>query len=88
MNLADQLFQRSKAFRTYLTASFTQFLELSLGFRQNKPLPGPAAVANQLRQRSLEVVESWHDKFGSSYKQARADVSSFKHTGCLGHGQQ
>ena len=69
VNLADQLFQRSKAFRSHLTAHFTEFLELSLGFRHDKPLPGPASTANQLRDRGLEIVEHWNDKFGSSYKQ-------------------
>ena len=69
VNLSYQLFQRSKAFRNHLTAHFTEFLELSLGFRHDKPLPGPANIANQLRDRSLEVVEQWNDKFGTSYKQ-------------------
>lgn len=69
MNLTDQLFQRSKAFRTHLTASFTDFLDLSVGFRPERPLPGPASVATQLRERTLEVVEEWNEKFGSTYKQ-------------------
>lgn len=69
VNLSDQLFNRSKAFRNHLTAHFTEFLELSLGLRHDKPLPGPANTANQLRDRSLEIVEQWNDKYGTSYKQ-------------------
>ena len=69
VNLADKLFPRSKAFRNHLTAHFTEFLELSLGFRHDRPLPGPASTANQLRDRALEIVEQWNDKFGSAYKQ-------------------
>lgn len=69
VNLIDQLFQRSRAFRAQLTANFTDFLELSLGFRHERPLPGPASIASQLRDRALEVVEHWNDKFGSTYKQ-------------------
>ena len=69
VNLMDQLFQRSRAFRSALTANFTEFLELSLGFRHDRPLPGPVGIANQLRDRGLEVVEQWNDKYGSTYKQ-------------------
>ena len=69
VNITDQLFQRSKAFRNHLTAHLTDFLELSLGFRHDKPLPGPSGTANQLRERTLEIVEQWNDKFGSTYKQ-------------------
>lgn len=58
-----------------LTSDFTRFLELSLGFRADKPLPGPASVANQLRQRSLEVIEDWNDKFGGAYKQVSTCVN-------------
>lgn len=79
VNLSDQLFHRSKAFRNHLTAHFTEFLELSLGFRHDKPLPGPANIANQLRDRALEVVEQWNDKFGSSYKQVALGFNYLKH---------
>ncbi|KAA6425451.1 MAG: UV-stimulated scaffold A protein [Trebouxia sp. A1-2] len=79
VNISDQLFQRSKAFRTHVTAHFTEFLELSLGFRHDKPLPGPANIANQLRDRALEIVEQWNDKFGSSYKQVALGFNYLKH---------
>ena len=70
-NLCDQLFQRSKLFRSLTAERFTDFLELGLGYKPTRPLPGPPAVAALLRQRALEVIEAWNDKFGSSYKQVR-----------------
>ncbi|KAI9109828.1 hypothetical protein K1719_018869 [Acacia pycnantha] len=39
--ISDELFMRSKLFRTLLVENLDQLLSLSIGFRQNHPLPGP-----------------------------------------------
>jgi hypothetical protein len=45
-----------------------------VGFRQERPLPGPAAAAEELRQTSLQVVERWKDEFGKACPQARKRI--------------
>ena len=60
---------RSKHFRTLVAQDFPEFLELTTGFKQAKPLPGPTEAAVQLRERALEAIERWTEKFGSIYPQ-------------------
>lgn len=43
------------------------FLALSVGHRSDSPLPGPAETATQLRQKALEVLERWDERFGNLY---------------------
>lgn len=70
---------RSKIFRKLLAPWFPSFLEAGIGFKRDAPLPGPARIASQLRDRTLEVVERWDETFGSSYRQVRSGPCIPKH---------
>eukprot|EP00879_Flechtneria_rotunda_P018706 GHRR01019630.1.p1 GENE.GHRR01019630.1~~GHRR01019630.1.p1 ORF type:complete len:342 (+),score=165.86 GHRR01019630.1:800-1825(+) len=69
LELCDMLFARSKRFRRLLTNKFTDFAELTVGHKQDKPLPAPPSAALALRQRALETVEKWHEQWGLHYPQ-------------------
>ncbi|KAG6553760.1 hypothetical protein Mapa_004675 [Marchantia paleacea] len=69
--LMDELFTRSKVFRSLLVPMFESFLLLSVGFRSDCPLPPPQDRATLLRKKSIEVVEKWNDMFGPHYKPIR-----------------
>ncbi len=69
VELTDVLFQRSRVFRGLLAPRLTAFLVAAVGYRQEEPLPGPEAAAAALRERALEVLEAWNDKFGGMYHQ-------------------
>jgi len=45
------------------------FLELVVGTKAYKPLPPPAERAVLLRQKGLEFIENWYERFGHSNKQ-------------------
>lgn len=70
MEICDELFKRSRAFRSLMAANFLGFLEAAVGFRADRPLPGPPNLATQLRDKALEVCEGWNEKFGVFYQQA------------------
>ena len=70
VSLADELFSRSSAFRAMIAGTFEAVLELSVGFRAGKPLPLPHQEATLLRERALECVERWSEKFGVMYPEA------------------
>ena len=74
LELCDMLFSRSKAFRAALAPKLTQFLELVVGFRPDRPLPPPATAAVALRERALAAVERWNEDFGGKYRQVRDGV--------------
>ena len=67
--LCDELFMRSRIFRGLMAQRFSRFLELSVGHRSENPLPGPQEAAVQLRERALEAIEVWTERFGSLYRQ-------------------
>lgn len=67
--VADTLFARSRAFRGHLAAQFPMFLELAIGFRPARPLPGPPRLSTKLREAALDAVERWHDAHGASHQQ-------------------
>ena len=67
--LCDELFMRSSIFRGLMARRFSRFLELSVGHRSENPLPGPQEAAVQLRERALEAIEVWTERFGSLYRQ-------------------
>lgn len=78
--IVDELFMRSKLFRSLLVVNFDQFLSLSVGFRKNMPLPPPRAVASVLRSKSIEFLGKWHESFGIHYRQLRSAFDYLKHT--------
>ncbi|KAL2536332.1 UV-stimulated scaffold protein A-like protein [Forsythia ovata] len=78
--IIDELFMRSKLFRTLLVENLDQLLSLSVGFRRNLPLPAPASVASILRSKAIEFLEKWNESFGIHYRQLRLGYDYLKNT--------
>ncbi|KAK6919975.1 UV-stimulated scaffold protein A [Dillenia turbinata] len=78
--IIDELFMRSKLFRTLLVVNLDQLLSLSVGFRRNLPLPAPPAIASTLRLKAIEFLEKWNASFGFHYRQLRLGVDYLKNT--------
>ncbi|KAJ0977341.1 hypothetical protein J5N97_012815 [Dioscorea zingiberensis] len=78
--IVDELFMRSKLFRSLLVVNFDQFLSLSIGFRRNLPLPPPSTIASTLRSKSIEILEKWNASFGIHYRQLRLGFDYLKNT--------
>ncbi|XP_010267610.1 PREDICTED: UV-stimulated scaffold protein A homolog [Nelumbo nucifera] len=78
--IVDQLFMRSKLFRSLLVVNFDKFLSLSVGFRRNLPLPAPAPIASILRSKAIEFLEKWNVAFGVHYRQLRLGFDYLKNT--------
>ncbi|CAL1526143.1 unnamed protein product [Lymnaea stagnalis] len=66
--VADELFNRSHAFREMLVNHLQHFLTLTTETEPNMPLPPPKAAANKLKAETLHAVQRWHDKFGQGYR--------------------
>lgn len=80
LQIIDQLFMRSKLFRTLVVENLDQLLSLSVGFRRNLPLPAPPAVASVLRSKAIEFLEKWNVTFGVHYRQLRLGYDYLKNT--------
>ncbi|XP_050203446.1 UV-stimulated scaffold protein A homolog [Mercurialis annua] len=78
--IIDQLFMRSKLFRTLIVENLDHLLTLSVGFRRNLPLPAPPAVASVLRSKAIEFLEKWNASFGIHYRQIRLGFDYLKNT--------
>ena len=78
--IIDELFMRSKLFRTIITENLDQLLSLSVGFRRNQPLPAPSNVASVLRLKAIEFLEKWNASFGIHYRQIRLGYDYLKNT--------
>ncbi|PIN12382.1 hypothetical protein CDL12_15008 [Handroanthus impetiginosus] len=78
--IIDELFMRSKLFRSLLVENLDQLLSLSVGFRRNHPLPAPASVASVLRSKAIEFLEKWNESFGVHYRQLRLGYDYLKNT--------
>ncbi|KAG1335021.1 UV-stimulated scaffold protein A [Cocos nucifera] len=78
--IVDELFMRSKLFRSLLVVNFDQFLSLSIGFRRDLPLPPPSSIASHLRSKSIELLEKWNASFGIHYRQLRLGFNYLKNT--------
>ncbi|KAB5527207.1 hypothetical protein DKX38_021054 [Salix brachista] len=76
--IIDELFMRSKLFRTLVVENLDQLLSLSVGFRRNHPLPAPPAVASILRSKAIEFLEKWNSSFGIHYRQIRLGFDYLK----------
>ncbi|KAK6285805.1 hypothetical protein POUND7_011984 [Theobroma cacao] len=78
--IIDELFMRSKLFRTLIVENLDQLLTLSIGFRRNMPLPAPPAVASTLRSKAIEFLEKWNVSFGVHYRQLRLGFDYLKNS--------
>ncbi|XP_052194795.1 UV-stimulated scaffold protein A homolog isoform X2 [Diospyros lotus] len=78
--IIDELFMRSKLFRTLVVENLDQLLALSVGFRRNLPLPAPPAVASVLRSKAIEFLEKWNASYGPYHRQLRLGVDYLKNT--------
>ncbi|XVF22371.1 hypothetical protein REPUB_Repub12eG0166700 [Reevesia pubescens] len=78
--IIDELFMRSKLFRSLLVENLDQLLALSVGFRRNIPLPAPPAIASTLRSKAIEFLEKWNASFGNHYRQLRLGFDYLKNT--------
>ncbi|MCO5586011.1 hypothetical protein L7F22_039948 [Adiantum nelumboides] len=78
--IVDELFTRSKLFRTFLIDDFETFMLFSVGYRTDCPLPPPVSRATLLRAKSMEVLEKWIDCFGPHYKPLRLGYEYLKNT--------
>ncbi|XP_075475184.1 UV-stimulated scaffold protein A homolog [Primulina tabacum] len=76
--IIDELFMRSKLFRTLMVENLDQLLNLSIGFRRNSPLPAPSPVASVLRSKAIEFLENWNVTFGIHYRQLRLGFDYLK----------
>ncbi|OEL34240.1 UV-stimulated scaffold protein A-like protein [Dichanthelium oligosanthes] len=77
-SIADELFMRSKLFRSLLADALDGFLPLAVGFRRAHPLPPPTASAALLRKAAVQALERWHHLFGAHYRQLRLAVEYLK----------
>ncbi|KAI3953434.1 hypothetical protein MKW92_034696 [Papaver armeniacum] len=78
--IVDELFMRSKLFRSLFVVKFDLFLSLSIGFRRDLPLPAPAPIATRLRSKAIEFLEKWNTSFGLHYRQIRLGFDYLKNT--------
>lgn len=65
--ICDEIFRKSHCFRELLLKDFLQFVDLVLGLNPQKPLPKPDTVARKLKQKSVEAIQCWYDKFSDGY---------------------
>ncbi|CAM0945813.1 unnamed protein product [Alopecurus aequalis] len=77
-SIVDELFMRSKLFRSLLADALDGFVPLAVGFRSDEQLPPPAASANTLRKAAIQALERWHHLFGVHYRQLRLAVEYLK----------
>ncbi|TVU23215.1 hypothetical protein EJB05_30182, partial [Eragrostis curvula] len=77
-SVTDELFMRSKLFRSLLADALDGFVPLAVGFRRAHPLPPPAASASLLRKAAVQALERWHHLFGAHYRQLRLAVEYLK----------
>lgn len=68
LSVINELFTRSHLFRTLILKDFQRFLELVADTNPDLPLPGTLAASKNLKQKSLDTIEKWNEKFGANYK--------------------
>ncbi len=78
--LIDELFRRSKLFRSLLVPKFEMFMLLTIGYRADYTLPKPSDRATLLRATSMEYVEKWNEMFGVHYKPVHLGYEYLKKT--------
>jgi hypothetical protein len=78
--LIDELFRRSKLFRSLLVPKFEMFMLLTIGYRADYTLPKPSDRATLLRATSMEYVEKWNEMYGVHYKPVHLGYEYLKKT--------
>ncbi|CAK8544917.1 unnamed protein product [Lathyrus sativus] len=78
--IIDELFMRSKLFRSLVVEDLDPLMSLSVGFRRSLPLPAPPSVASLLRSKAIESLEKWNVSFGVHYRQLRLGYDYLKNT--------
>ena len=76
--IMDELFNRAQLFRQLVDEEFHRVLELTVETNKEQKLPPPQNAANHLKSLALARIESWHEKFGSSYKKIELGYSFLK----------
>ncbi|GFS16565.1 UV-stimulated scaffold protein A [Elysia marginata] len=66
--MADELFNRSHAFREILVNHLNGFLALTTEMEASKPLPPPKSAAVKMKADTLQAIQQWHDKYGQGYR--------------------
>ncbi|GFN75255.1 UV-stimulated scaffold protein a [Plakobranchus ocellatus] len=66
--VADELFNRSHAFREILVNYLNEFLALTTETEASKPLPPPKAAAVKMKTDTLKMIQQWYDKYGQGYR--------------------
>ena len=67
LQIINEIFLRSHAFRELLVDDFQKFLSLAIGVNSKTSLPEPNAVATILRNQAFKTIEKWHQKYGPHY---------------------
>ncbi|BFY98008.1 hypothetical protein BsWGS_01048 [Bradybaena similaris] len=76
--VADELFNRSHAFRETLVNHLQTFLALTTETETEKPLPPPKSAAKKLKTDALHALQLWHDKYGQGYKKLSVGYNYLK----------
>jgi hypothetical protein len=63
------LFARSRVFRRSFIGYLDEFLELAVGIRPSKPVPGPGELRARLQEEALELIDQWNEVWGSTFQQ-------------------
>eukprot|EP00798_Chlamydomonas_sp_ICE-L_P014702 gene14702-20742_t len=56
VQLSDKIFCCSPAFRRWLCGRLSKFLEITVGYKKERPLPGPLAAAEELRRSTISTL--------------------------------
>ena len=67
LQVINEIFLRSHAFRELLVDDFQEFLSLAIGVNSKAPLPEPNPVATVLKNEAFKAIEKWHQKYGPHY---------------------
>ena len=74
----NELFLRSHVFRELVIDKFKIICDLVLGINKYKPLPKPDSVAKRLKQKAIECIQNWYDKFKDGYTLLRLGYNYLK----------
>ena len=78
LDIIDILFRRSSRFRALLSKNIPEFLELTIGHCDDKPLPAPLDVAENLRSKTWAMIQKWNIEHGGMNRQLPLAVKYLK----------